>query len=61
MEENNLLLAQKDIDEALSTIDKLEESIKENILSEEFVKRNFLELNKKLENIEVLLKKEGIL
>lgn len=61
MKENNLQLAQKDIDEALCTIEKLEKSIQENILSEDFVKKNFLELTKKMQEIENLLKKEGIL
>jgi len=61
MNENNLQLAQQDIDEALSTIEKLEESIKSNSASEDFVKKNFLELNKRLQDIEVLLKEEGIL
>ncbi|MGL4730783.1 MAG: hypothetical protein ACRCW0_04270 [Clostridium sp.] len=61
MNENNLQIAQKDIDDALSTIEKLEDSIKNNSVCEDFVKRNFLELNKKLQEIEVLLKEEGIL
>lgn len=61
MKENNLQLAQKDIDEALYTIEKLEKSIKENALSEDFVKKNFLELTKKMQEIENLLKEEGIL
>ncbi|GAA0121164.1 MAG: hypothetical protein KID00_09805 [Clostridium argentinense] len=61
MKENNLHLAQRDIDEALNTIEKLENSIKENVLSEDFVKKNFLELAKKMQEIENLLKKEGIL
>ncbi|ARC86905.1 hypothetical protein U732_2525 [Clostridium argentinense CDC 2741] len=61
MKENNLQLAQKDIDEALYTIEKLEKSIKEDALSEDFVKKNFLELTRKMQEIENLLKEEGIL
>lgn len=61
MKENNLQLAQKDIDEALCTIEKLEKSIKEDALSEDFVRKNFLELTKKMQGIENLLKEEGIL
>ncbi|WP_461614073.1 hypothetical protein [Clostridium sp. Marseille-QA1073] len=61
MKENNLQLAQKDIDEALYTIEKLEKSIKEDALSEDFVRKNFLELTKKMQEIENLLKEEGIL
>ncbi|WP_291581370.1 hypothetical protein [Clostridium sp. UBA6640] len=61
MKENNLQLAQKDIDEALYTIEELEKSIKEDALSEDLVKKNFLELTKKMQEIENLLKEEGIL
>ncbi|GAA0117135.1 hypothetical protein [Clostridium senegalense] len=61
MKENKLQLAQQDIDEALNTIEKLEKSIKTSNISQDFVKKNFLELNKKLQDIEVLLKEEGIL
>ncbi|GAA0125575.1 MULTISPECIES: hypothetical protein [Clostridium] len=61
MNENKLQLAQQDIDEALNTIEKLEKSIKTSNVSQDFVKKNFLELNKKLQDIEVLLKEEGIL
>jgi chromosome segregation ATPase len=61
MKEQNLKLAQKDIDEALSTIEELEKSIKENAVSEDAIKRNFMELSKKMQEIEDLLKEEGIL
>ncbi|MGG7165141.1 hypothetical protein [Clostridium ihumii] len=61
MKENNLELAQKDIDAALSTIEKLEQGIRQNAISEDFVKKNFVELSKKLQDIESLLKEEGLI
>lgn len=61
MKEQSLKLAQKDIDEALSTIEELEKSIQENSLSEDTIKENFLELSKKMQEIENILKEEGIL
>ena len=61
MKENNLELAQKDSDAALSTIEKLEQGIRQNAISEDFVKKNFVELSKKLQDIESLLKEEGLI
>lgn len=61
MKEQNLKLAQQDIDEALCTIEELEKSLKENSISEEVIKQNFIELSKKMQEIEDLLKEEGIL
>lgn len=61
MKEQNLKIAQKDIDEALSTIENLEKSLKENSLSEDKIKENFLELSRKMQEIEDILKEEGIL
>jgi len=40
MNETNLKQAQKEIDEALSTIEKLEENIKFNSVSEDMIKEN---------------------
>ncbi len=61
MKEQNLKLAQQDIDEALCTIEELEKSLKENSISEDVIKKNFIELSKKMQEIEDLLKEEGIL
>jgi hypothetical protein len=61
MKEQNLKLAQKDIDEALSTIEVLEKSLRENSLSDDLIKENFLELSRKMQEIEDILKEEGIL
>ncbi|MFR1710354.1 MAG: hypothetical protein ACLSV2_15825 [Clostridium sp.] len=61
MNETNLKQAQKEIDEALSTIEKLEENIKSNSVSDDIIKENFISLAKKVQEIESVLKNEGIL
>ncbi|WP_346931345.1 hypothetical protein [Clostridium sp.] len=61
MNETNLMQAQKEIDEALSTIEKLEENIKFNSVSDDMIKENFISLSKKVQEIESVLKNEGIL
>ncbi len=61
MNESNLKQAQKEIDEALSTIEKLEETIQTNSISDEIIKQNFLSLSNKVREIETVLKNEGIL
>ncbi len=61
MNETSLKHAQKEIDEALSTIEKLEENIKLNSASDEMIKENFISLAKKVQEIETVLKDEGIL
>lgn len=61
MNESNLKQAQKEIDEALSTIEKLEETIQSNSISDEIIKQNFLSLSNKVREIETVLKNEGIL
>lgn len=61
MNESNLKQAQKEIDEALSTIEKLEENIKTNGVSDDIIKQNFMSLSNKVREIEAVLKDEGIL
>ncbi|MBU3113126.1 hypothetical protein [Clostridium lacusfryxellense] len=61
MKEDNLKLAQKGIDDALNTVDALEKTMKQNPLSKETLKENFDILSKKVEEIEDILKTEGIL
>ena len=61
MNESNLKQAQKEIDEALSTIEKLEETIQTDSISDEIIKENFLCLSNKVREIEAVLKNEGIL
>lgn len=61
MKENNIKLAQKGIDDALETIESLEKSIKVNPLPNDVLKESFYILSKKVDEIEDLLKNEGIL
>lgn len=61
MKEDNLKLAQKGIDDALDTVDALEKTMKLTPLSKETLKESFDILSKKVEEIEDILKTEGIL
>ncbi|WP_297436140.1 hypothetical protein [uncultured Clostridium sp.] len=61
MNENNLKLAQADIDEALKTIESLEESIDNGDCSNDTLKNNFISLTEKVQKLENVLKEEGIL
>ncbi|MCB2313997.1 hypothetical protein LGL55_23505 [Clostridium tagluense] len=61
MKETNIKLAQKGIDDALETIDALEKTIKETPLSKNVLKESFYILSKKVDEIEDILKNEGIL
>jgi archaellum component FlaC len=61
MKEDNLKLAQKGIDDALETIDALEKTIKQNPLEKKVLKQSFNTLSKKVDEIETILKNEGIL
>lgn len=51
MNDNSLKHAQKEIDEALSTIEKLEETLKNDKVSEDLIKENFIALSKKVQEI----------
>ncbi len=61
MQEEKLKLLQKDIDEALETIENMEDGLKNEGLSTDVVKEKFLYLSQKLEQLETILKSEGIL
>jgi archaellum component FlaC len=61
MKETKLVLAQKDIDEALALVEDMEKSLNEIHFSKENIKDNFTFLCSKLEEIEAILKEEGIL
>lgn len=61
MNENNLKLAQEDIDEALRTIESLEESIDNGNVSKDVLKDKFISLTEKVQKLEDVLKEEGIL
>ncbi|MGL5635080.1 MAG: hypothetical protein ACRDDL_08475 [Sarcina sp.] len=61
MNENNLKLAQADIDDALKTIESLEESIDNGDVSKDTLKDKFFSLTEKVQKLENVLKEEGIL
>ncbi|MGV8979935.1 hypothetical protein [Clostridium sp.] len=61
MSKDNIKLAQKGIDDALETIEALEKTIKENPLPKNILKESFYTLSKKVDEIEDILKNEGIL
>lgn len=61
MKDDNLKLAQKGIDDALDTIEALEKTIKEIPVSNDILKESFYILSKKVDEIEDILKSEGIL
>ncbi|MDD7795119.1 hypothetical protein [Clostridium sp. 'White wine YQ'] len=60
MEEIKLKLAQQEVDEALATVESMEQVIDgEN--SKELLKEKFFTLSQKVQELENLLKTEGIL
>ncbi|MCT8975714.1 hypothetical protein N4T77_03780 [Clostridium sp. CX1] len=61
MKENNLKLAQQDIDEALSTIEYMEKSLNNENLPKDVLKEKFMFLAEKVSQLETILKEEGIL
>jgi hypothetical protein len=61
MKEDNLKLAQKGIDDALDTIEALEKTINDVPVSKDILKESFYILSKKVDEIEDILKSEGIL
>ena len=61
MKETSLKLAQQDIDEALSAIESMEESLNKQNLSKDVLKEKFVFLAEKVQQLESILKEEGIL
>ena len=61
MKESNLKLAQQDIDAALETVDDIEKFITGDDLAKEKLKEKFVALSQKVQQLENLLKSEGIL
>jgi hypothetical protein len=61
MKEDNLKLVQQDIDEALATIEDMEEDLRNEALSKDEVKEKFMFLSQKLQELENILKTEGII
>lgn len=61
MKEDNLKIAQQDIDEALKTVEDLEKRINSEEFSKDIIKEKFESLNEKVKKLEDILKVEGIL
>lgn len=61
MDENNLKLAQQDIDEALKAVEVIEQKLESNELSKEDLKSQFVSLTEKVQELEDILKNEGII
>lgn len=61
MEENNLKIAQQDIDDALKTVEDLENFLNTDEVTEKVIKEKFLALNDKVKKLEDILISEGIL
>jgi outer membrane protein TolC len=61
MNQKNLQLASQEIDEALTTVENMEKRLNEKVLSSSDVKTQFVFLSKKVQELEHILKQEGIL
>lgn len=61
MNELSLKLAQKDIDEALKIVEEIQKELGAVKLPELKIKNKFLYLSEKVEQLENILKKEGII
>ena len=61
MKESNLKLAQRDIEEALRTVEEMEEFVDTIDAPKEVLKEKFYTLTQKVQQLENILKNEGIL
>lgn len=61
MNEDNLKLAQQEVENALKAVENLEQILDSNDLSKEVLKEQFVSLTKKVQDLENILKTEGIL
>ena len=61
MKEGNLKLAQEDIEAALKAVEDIENFINDESLEKDVWKQNFVALSEKVQQLENLLKIEGIL
>ena len=61
MKESNLKLAQQDIDAALETVEDIEKVINDEAFEKDVLKEKFVTLSEKVQQLENLLKTEGIL
>lgn len=61
MKEENLKLAQQDIEDALKAVEDMEKDIDANSISKDILKVKFFSLSEKVQKLEDILKVEGIL
>lgn len=61
MNDLNLKLAQQDVEEALKTVEDMENYINNNEPSKEQLKEKFIFLSDRVQKLEDILKSEGIL
>ena len=61
MNEDNLKLAQQEVEDALKAVENLEQILDSNDLSKEVLKEQFVSHTKKVQDLESILKTEGIL
>ena len=61
MKEGNLKLAQEDIEAALKDVEDIENFINDESLEKDVLKQKFVALSEKVQQLENLLKIEGIL
>lgn len=61
MKEGNLKLAQEDIEAALKAVEDIENFINDELLEKDVLKQKFVALSEKVQQLENLLKIEGIL
>lgn len=61
MKEDMMKLAQQEIQEALEAVETLEQNIDKEDFSKDELKKKFIKLNEKVNELESLLKSEGII
>ena len=61
MKEANLILAQEDINAALEAVEDIEKVINDESVEKDVLKEKFVALSEKVQQLENLLKTEGIL
>lgn len=61
MDDLNLKIAQQDVEEALKAVEDMEKFINDNEPSKEQLKEKFICLSSRVQNLENILKNEGIL
>lgn len=61
MKDSNLKIAQQDIDEALKTVEDMVKVIDDTDLHNDILKEKFLTLTEKVQELENILKIEGII